>query len=242
MTEDVARSKAVVLMMHVLDWAYDQATSGAVELAESYRKTSGGDPEKGIDNLIARHISYAGALGFATNVGGVVTMPITIPLNISSVLTIQMRMIAAIAHLRGYSIQDKKVKTLVFICLTGAGAVSVLQEFGLRVGARLTTRLMARISARSLTNINRAVGYRLLARLGARGSVGLVKALPVLGGLIGGAFDAGVTLGIGKAARKVFHPLYEPDFRELNVPLLPPRSKTRLSSGRATRRLRLAAI
>jgi uncharacterized protein (DUF697 family) len=206
---EVEPSKAAALIMQGLDWVYDHVTSGAIDLAESYRKGCGGNREKGIDSLIAWHVRYAGAVGFATNVGGILTMPVTAPLNISSVIAIQLRMIAAIAHLRGYSIKNKKVKMMVFICLTGSGAATFLQELGISIGTRVTTRVIMRISATTLLNVKKSIGFRLLAKFGARGGANLIKVIPLFGGLVGGVFDAGMTFGIGRAAKKVFNPIRE---------------------------------
>jgi uncharacterized protein (DUF697 family) len=52
---------------------------------------------------------------------------------------------------------------------------------------------------------NTALGRHLLLRYGARKCA--VKAAPVIGGIVGGAMDASVTLGIGATARTIFKPL-----------------------------------
>jgi len=101
-----------------LEWIYENVTSGSVELAESYRLKWAGDREQSIGDLIRAHTRYAAMVGFMTGCGGILSAPIAAPLNLSSVIVIQVRMIAAIAHLRGYALTDPKVKTLVFICLT----------------------------------------------------------------------------------------------------------------------------
>jgi hypothetical protein len=147
---------------------------------------------------------YAGAAGFMTNVGGLITVPVAIPANLASVLLIQLRMIAAIAHLRGYSVSDGRVRTLAFLCLAGSGVANVLQEFGVNLGTRLTTRMIMQISGTTLTKINEAVGFRLVTKAGTTGLVNLTKVVPFIGGLVGGGFDAFVTRGIGAVAKEVF--------------------------------------
>ncbi|MGA7384981.1 MAG: hypothetical protein WBW81_09940 [Methylocella sp.] len=131
-------------MMQALEWGYEHATAAilpgldsAVDLAESHLKSCGGNREKAINHLIARHVGYAGAVGFVSNIGGFITMPVTVPVNVGSVFLIQLRVIAAIAHLRGYPVKDEQVKTLAFICLTGSSAAAVLQEAGIGLGAKL---------------------------------------------------------------------------------------------------------
>ena len=46
-----------------------------------------------------------------TNIGGVATLPVAIPANITGVAIVQIRMVAAIAHLRGYDLNDNRVRT-----------------------------------------------------------------------------------------------------------------------------------
>src|ERR1700712_3267118 len=48
-----------------------------------------GDVERGIHEVIENHVRYAGAQGFATNLGGIVTMAFTIPANITGLALIQ---------------------------------------------------------------------------------------------------------------------------------------------------------
>jgi hypothetical protein len=197
-------------LVSVLHWAYDQATAAlpgignAEDLAERHLARCGGSVEPAIDDLIAWQVRYAGAAGFVTNLGGLVTMPVTIPANLASVLLIQLRMIAAIAILRGYQPDNPRVRTLAFLCLTGSAAADVLQELSVGLGTRLSTRLILRLSGGTLAKINQAAGARLAARVGASGLLGLGRLVPFVGGLVGGGFDALVTRGIGTAAKMTF--------------------------------------
>ena len=58
-----------------------------------------------------------------------------------------------------------------------------------------------------LKRINRAVGFRLVTKAGARGVVNLVKIVPLVGGVVGGALDAAATKVIGQTAKQVFVPI-----------------------------------
>lgn len=217
MTDEVEPSRVSEVMMQALEWGYARATSAilpglesAAGLAESHLKSCRGNREKAINQLIARHVGYAGAVGFVTNVGGLVTMPLAVPVNISSVLLIQLRVVAAIAHLRGYPVKDEQVKSLVFICLTGSSAaMPLLEKFGIGAGTKVAKNLIMKIPGATLRNINKAVGFRLVTRAGTTGSINLIKFVPVAGGLVGGAFDAAMTRGISAAAKKVFTPVHD---------------------------------
>ena len=156
-------------LVPVLDWAYDKSVNGvagldsAEELAESYMSRGGSRVDQA-NSLIRWQNTKAGTSGFATGFGGLLTMPVTVPASISSVLYIQVRMIAAIAHIGGHNLTDDRVKTLVYVCLTGNAAREVLKDVGVVIGTKLTTNAIKRISGRTLAAINRKVGFRLFTK------------------------------------------------------------------------------
>jgi uncharacterized protein (DUF697 family) len=216
MTQEIPPNQSTSVMMTALNWAYDHAASAipglgsAEDLAESQLASCGGSVEKAIDSIIAWQVGYAGAAGFVSNLGGIFTLPVAIPANLASVLLIQFRMIAAIAHLRGYKITDERVRTLAFLSLTGSAGVNILQEFSISLGTKLSTQMISKISGATLVKINQAVGFRLVTKAGQTGLVNLTKIVPFIGGIVGGGFDAVVTRGIGAAAKEIFKPL-EPE-------------------------------
>ncbi|PKP49237.1 MAG: EcsC family protein [Bacteroidetes bacterium HGW-Bacteroidetes-11] len=196
-------------MLQVLDWAYDKAVAGlpglnsAVELSESYLRQEGTLRHKA-NALIRWQNVKSGSSGFITGLGGFMTLPVAIPANLASVLFIQIRMIAAIAHMGGYDLRDDRVKSLVYACLAGNVAKDILQEIGINLGTRITAHLIGRISEQTIISINQKVGFQLLAKSGSKGAVNLGKAVPLVGGVIGGSFDTVMTNLIGNIARDVF--------------------------------------
>lgn len=196
-------------LLKVLDWAYDKALAGlpglnsAVELSESYLKQEGTLRHKA-NALIRWQNVKSGSSGFITGLGGFMTLPVAIPANLASVLFIQIRMIAAIAHMGGYDLRDDRVKSLVFACLAGNVAKDILQEIGISAGTRITAQLIARISEQTIIAINQKVGFQLLSKTSGKGVVNLGKAVPLVGGVIGGSFDTVMTNLIGNIARDVF--------------------------------------
>ena len=209
--QDAGPSKAVALMLRAMHWAYDTVShaglgfDSAPDMAEQYRARAKSD-DGAIDSLIRWHVAYAGAAGFVSNIGGLITLPVAIPADLASVLLLQLRMIAAIAHIRGYEATDPHVRTLAFICLAGNSGTELLKEFSIKLGTQLTQRGIAQISGTTLMRINQAVGFRLVTKASTTGLINLSKWVPVLGGLIGGGLDATVTRGIGAMAKQTFKP------------------------------------
>jgi uncharacterized protein (DUF697 family) len=217
MDADGEHSQAVTVMLQALDWAYDKAT-GAIpglgspaKLAENHLKSNCNSAEKAIDDLIAWQVGYAGAAGFALGMGGVITMPVAIPANLASSLIIQLRMIVAIAILRGYKVDDEQVKTMAFICLTGdAAAIASLKQFGIQFGMKAAKAQIKKIPGTVLFAINQAIGFRFVTRAGTKGLINLTKFVPFVGGIVGGTFDATMTRSIGKTAKTIFTDIVQP--------------------------------
>lgn len=196
-------------MIEVLDWAYDKSMNGipggksSEELAEEYLGKNN-NPESAANNLIKWQIRKCATSGFLTGLGGIITLPVAIPANISSVLYVQMRMIAAIAYMGNYDIRDDSVKSLVYICMTGNSAGDVFKGIGIKLGTKLTQNAINKISFTTIKKINQVVGTRLITKFGQTGIINLGKAVPFVGGIVGGGMDAASTKIIGNVSKKVF--------------------------------------
>ena len=197
-------------MMNLLDACYDKALQGVLpgeksieELAEDYlAKTS--SREKAIDKLIGYQTLLCGTNGFITGLGGLLVLPVAIPTNILSTIYIQLRMIAAIAYINGYDIYSDQVRTIAYACLTGSSTTKVLKNVGIKIGEKVVINVIKKIPVEVLVKINQQVGFRLVTKFGQKGLVNFGKMIPLVGGVVGGAFDTGMTLTIGNVAKKVF--------------------------------------
>lgn len=202
-------------MLKVLDWAYDKSLNGIpgfsdplVKFAETYMKGNGTLEEK-INSLIRWQISKTSTSGFLTGLGGLITLPVSIPADISTGIYIHMRMIAAIAHIGGYDINDDRVKSLIYLCLVGEPVKDILKDGGIAIGSKLTVSFLKSISGKTLTKINRMVGFRLATKFGQKGIVNLVKFVPLAGGIVGATVNAVGTNLIGNIAKKTFISIHD---------------------------------
>ena len=165
------------IMMNGLDWAYDQAVKGipflksAEDLGNEYKQahTAGTDSlEACARRLVRWQMPKAGTSGFLSGIGGVLTLPVAIPANLASVMFVQIRMIAAIAHLGGQDLRNDKVRTLCYACMCGSASADVLKEVGIKLGEKLTEQAIKQITGTTITRINRAVGFRLITKFGQK--------------------------------------------------------------------------
>lgn len=199
--------KAMAALVSALQWIYERAIDGvpglegAPDLAASYQRQCASD-EAAIDALIRWQVAKAAAAGFLTNLGGLATLPIALPANVLSALYIQIRMVAAIAALRGHDLKSDQVRTVVLACLCGTTLIDVVKEAGIGVGAGLAQQAVASLSTE---------GLRRLARIGALrrtgGTTHVVRLTPLIGGVVAGALDGALTRAYANAAKKLFTPI-----------------------------------
>jgi uncharacterized protein (DUF697 family) len=195
--------------LQAFDWAYGRAVEGlpgfdgAEELAAKYAARHG-SPEAAIKALILSQTGLAGSAGLLTGLGGFISLPVAIPANLASALYIQVRLIAAIAHLRGYDIRTPEVRALVLACLTGSKAADALKNAGVRLGTRVTRDVAGWVTPALLKKAERVAGVSATALAGGGSVVKMGKFVPVVGGVVAAGFDAAMTQLIGRAAERVF--------------------------------------
>jgi len=142
--------------------------------------------------------------GFLTGLGGFITLPLAIPSAVAASWIVQARMVAAIAHIYGHDIKDEKVKTLVLLSLVGNSANDVLKSVGIAVNDNLTVLEIMKMSGNVLVNIQKAVGIFLLKLVAKRSVTHLLKAIPLMGGVVTGGVDAYTCKKIGVVAQETF--------------------------------------
>jgi hypothetical protein len=166
-----------------------------------------GDVELAVHEVIENHVRFAGAQGFVTNIGGIATAAVTIPANIAGLALIQCRLVAGIAHLRGYDLTDPRVHNAILACILGEDTVKSLVR-----KKKLPAPPMAiatapthdvhldRIVAATVTSdlITKVAGKRLALTVGRR--------VPIVGGLVGAGADGYVTWRIGRYADRELLP------------------------------------
>jgi EcsC protein family len=179
----------------------------AVEAAEEHLVAAQGDREEAIRRLVAAHVRLAAASGFVTGLGGIVTLPVTLPASLAGLYIIATRMTAGIAHLRGYDVETDEVRSAVLVALLGNGGAVALRDTGIDLGPGSTTAALERLPARVLGDLNKRVGLGLVTRAGERGVVALTKLIPLVGGPIGAAVDGVSAKTIAGYAMRTFVPV-----------------------------------
>lgn len=174
---------------------------GAAESADKKLADNNGDVSRAIHDIIELHVRLAGAQGFVTNIGGLVTMALTIPANISGLALLQCHLVGGIAHLRGYDLADPRVRNAVLACMLGEDAVKSLVKrkrlptspMGIATAPVHDVALDRKIATEVTAElIGRVAGKKTMSTLGRR--------MPIIGGGFGAVTDGYGTYQVGRYA------------------------------------------
>lgn len=197
-------------MMNLLDSLYSKCIQGIPMISSPIEKMAddylqhNATVEDAAKDMINKQVIKCTTSGFITNLGGVITLPVTIPANVGSVMYVQMRMIACAAYMAGYDVHTDQVQTLVYACLAGVSVMEVVKKAGIKIGQKGLENLIDKIPGKVLIAINQKVGFRMLTKFGETGAINIGKVIPVVGGVIGGGFDFIDTKFIGNRAYNQF--------------------------------------
>ncbi|MEV5960850.1 EcsC family protein [Kribbella sp. NPDC051952] len=200
-----APQAAAGVLRQILEVAIDgyQRFPGAERIAESKLSKVGGDVDLAIEAVIDQHIRLAGVQGFATGLGGLVTLPVSLPANLTGIAIVQARMVAAIAHLRGYDLDDPRVRTAVITCLLGEEGVADRLKKSSLVSSPLAIATAPVFDPELDRQVSGEVVGELLARIsGKKMALTVTRRIPLLGGAVGATVDGWSTYRVGQFADK----------------------------------------
>lgn len=201
--------------MALLDTCYEKCLNGVPYVSPSVEELANDYLDKyptkqqACKAMINNQIIKCTTSGFLTGFGGAITIPVALPANISSVLYVQMRMIACTAYMAGFELNSDQTQTFVYACLAGVSVNALVKQAGIKFGVKFANGLIKKIPGKVLTKINQKVGFRLITKFGSKGIINLGKLVPGVGAVIGGGLDLVETKVISARAYKWF---FEGDF------------------------------
>ncbi len=198
-----APSMASGFVRRVLDQAIDGIgpLPSAGTSADRRRVDADGDVEAAIASLVKRHVALAGAQGFVTNLGGIASAAAAIPANVVGVTLVQCHLVAGIAHLRGWDLDDPRVRNAILACMLGEDAVKDLLKRRSLPSSPMALATSPVHDPALDQLISREVTSELIARTAGKRAVTLVsRRIPFIGGAVGGGSDGWATWQIGQYA------------------------------------------
>lgn len=197
-------------IMKLLDSCYEKCLNGIPQISPSVAEMTNDYLKKHetVDGackaMLRNQIAKCTTSGIVTGFGGFITMPVSIPANVGSVIYVQMRMIACVAYMADYELDSDQTQTFVYACLAGVAVNGFLKQAGIKFGVKFANGLIKKIPGKVLTKINQKVGFRFITKFGTKGIVNLGKLLPGVGAVVGGGLDLVETKIIADRAYKWF--------------------------------------
>ncbi len=175
----------------------------AAAAADKHLTDCGGDVDKAVHDVIETHVRLSAAQGFVTNLGGLVTMAATVPANISGLALLQCRMIAGIAHLRGYDLDDPRVRNAILLTMLGEDHVEALVKKKKIPGSPMVIATAPTHDPSLDPVIAGEVTSALVGRVvGKRAVKTVVRKVPIAGGFYGAGSDGYTTWQVGRYATR----------------------------------------
>lgn len=180
---------------------------GAAAAADKQLEEQHGDVDRAIHEVVENHVRWAGLQGFVTNLGGVITLAVTVPANITGLALLQCRMVAGIAHLRGYDVNDPRVQNAILAAILGEENVLRLLKKKELPGTPMAIATAPVHDAGLDKVIATQVASVLITKVAGRRLVIVAgKRVPVVGGAVGAGTDAFSTWRIGRYVAKELLP------------------------------------
>lgn len=179
----------------------------AAAAADKQLREQDGMVDQAVNELIENHVSLAAAQGFVTNIGGLATAAAAIPANIAGLAVLQVRMVAGIAHLRGYDLSDLRVRNAILLCALGeetvTGLVKQRKVPGLPMLIATAPAHDPELDTLTAAEFTSALVGRVV---GKRAASTVVRRVPVAGGVWGAGTDAYATWQVGRFAARELKP------------------------------------
>jgi len=155
--------------------------------------------------IIFRSSLKAGGIGAVCGLGGVITLPITMPTDLYYCFKIQARMVLAIAYVYGWDIHDPDMITDILLVLEGSASINALKKAGINIAQEFAKKSISKsITREVMKKINKILSRKIITKAGEKSFTSFLKLAPIVGAPVGAAFDYASTWCIGKVALRFY--------------------------------------
>ena len=151
--------------------------------------------------VVSRKAIKQGLVGAIGGLGGVLSLPISVPAELVASWKIQVNMAMAVATVYGHDTSSKDFKTDIYLIMAGDRARESLKKMGIEVGEKLTHKILEKILTDEIRiHIRNAIPQAIIRKTGRSTGGRLMKLVPVASAPVNFAFDYGAAKVIGRTA------------------------------------------
>lgn len=181
--------------------------SAAIEayVNKLYEQNPGISCDELAKKILHRKSIKNGLIGAITGLGGLITLPVSIPADLACSWRIQASMAFSIAYIYGHTKDTTDLKTDLYIILAGDSAKEVLKRLGIEMSKSVTKKAVDKyITKDIMVKIWKVVGQKIITKAGEKSMTSFMKMVPIVGAPVGFVFDWTATQTVGKVAIKFY--------------------------------------
>lgn len=170
------------------------------DVARVRRRRPGLSPDELARALVKRGTRRVGAASFATGFGGAPTLAV----NVTSVLTLQVGTVLAVAAAYD-ELDSPDLRQDLVLILAGNSAVAAFRGFGVAATNDMGKRWVQRnVTRETMKQVNKVVSRKILTKAGEKSMTSFVKLVPVAGAVVGYTLDRSYTRVLGESAIRYY--------------------------------------
>ncbi len=155
--------------------------------------------------ILHRKSMKNGLVGAFTGLGGLITLPVTIPTDLICSWRIQASMAFSIAYVYGHTEDTTDLKTDLYLIIAGDSAKEAIKRIGIEVSKSITKKAVEKYITRDvMVKIWKVIGQKIITKAGEKSLTSFTKMIPLVGAPVGFAFDWTSTQAVGRFSIKYY--------------------------------------
>lgn len=197
-------------LQNVLEGVLDYVISIDYVTIESYvdklvEQNKGISCDELAKKILHRKSLKNGLIGAVTGLGGLITLPVSIPTDLICSWRIQASMAFSIAYVYGHTKDTTDLKTDLYLILAGDSAKEALKRIGIEVSKSFTKKAVQKYITREvMLKIWKVFEQKIITKAGEKSLTSFMKMIPLVGAPVGYAFDWVTTQTVGNFAIKYY--------------------------------------
>jgi len=190
----------------VIDLITNVNSVNIANYVDKFREQNKGKNNNTIAKKIVKRKSFKnGLIGAVTGLGGLITLPVSVPADLIASWRIQAMMAFSIAYLYGHTSDTTDLKTDIYIILAGDSAKEALKRFGIEAAKSVTKKTIEKyINREIMKKIWKVIGQKIITKAGQKSATSFIKMVPLVGAPVGFIFDWATCRAVGHFAIKYY--------------------------------------
>ena len=155
--------------------------------------------------MVKRKSFKNGLVGAIAGLGGLITLPVSVPADLIASWRIQSMMVYSIAYLYGHTSDTLDLKTDMYIILAGDSAKEALKRVGIEVAKSITKKTVEKyINREIMKKIWKVIGQKIITKACQKSMTSFMNMVPLVGSPVGFIFDWSMCRTVGRFAIKYY--------------------------------------